>query len=83
DTFFTPDSQKAYLSPTQILPSVRYISDTPWGGLKYMVLDDVNNNSFTIGQGNRDNKSYLNIPGYCFNGVNLYLSRHNGKSCQA
>ena len=20
---------------------------------------------------------------YCFNGVNLYLSRHNGKSCQA
>lgn len=61
DTFFTPDSQKAYLSPTQILPSVRYISDTPWGGLKYMVLDDVNNNSFTIGQGNRDNKSYLNI----------------------
>ncbi|MDM3576645.1 hypothetical protein PAK38_19765, partial [Proteus mirabilis] len=56
DTFFTPDSQKAYLSPTQIFPSVRYISDTPWGGLKYMVLDDVNYNSFTIGQGNRDNK---------------------------
>lgn len=81
DTFFTPDSSKAYLSPSQISPSVRYISDTPWGALHYMVLDDVNNNSFTIGQGGRENKSYLNIPGYCFNGVNLYLSRHNGKQC--
>ncbi|MER1959597.1 hypothetical protein KC821_00615 [Proteus vulgaris] len=80
-TFFTPDSNKAYLSPSQILPSVRYISDTPWGTLHYMVLDDVNNDSFTLGQGNRENKSYLNIPGYCFNGVNLYLSRHNGKQC--
>lgn len=82
ETFFTPDSNKAYLLPTQILPSVRYISDTPWGSLRYMVLDDVNNNSFTIGQGDRNNKSYLNIPGYCFNGINLYLSRHNGKQCR-
>lgn len=82
ETFFLPDSQKSYLSPTQILPSVRYISDTPWGALKYMVLDDVNNKSFTVGEGNRDNKYHLNIPGYCFNGVNLYSSRHNGKDCR-
>lgn len=81
EIFFSPDNEKAYLSPTQILPSVRYISDTPWGMLKYMVLDDVNNRSFTIGQGDRNNKSYLNIPGYCFNGINLYMSRNSGRSC--
>lgn len=81
ETFFIADNNKKYLSPTQILPSVRYISDTPWGALKYMVLDDVNNQSFTIGQGSRENKSHLNLPGYCFNGINLYMSRHNGKQC--
>lgn len=81
EIFFQADSNKSYLSPTQFLPSVRYISDTPWGALKYMVLDDVNNQSFSIGQGNRENKSYFNLPGYCFNGLNLYMSRHNGKQC--
>lgn len=82
EIFFTPDSHKNYLLPTQILPSVRYISDAPWGALHYMLLDDVNNNSFAIGKGDRNNKYYINIPGYCFNGVNLYLSRHNGKLCR-
>ncbi|MEQ4924725.1 insecticidal delta-endotoxin Cry8Ea1 family protein [Proteus hauseri] len=81
EIFFQADNNKRYLSPTAFLPSVRYISNTPWGALKYMVLDDVNNQSFSIGQGNRENKSYLNIPGYCFNGINLYMSRHNGKQC--
>ncbi|MBG3130170.1 hypothetical protein I4674_10235 [Proteus mirabilis] len=81
EIFFTPDSSKSYLSPDQILPSVRYISNAPGGKLDYMVLDDVNNGHFIIGVGNRYYKYYMNIPGYCFNGVNLYLSRHNGKQC--
>lgn len=83
EIFFTPDSSKSYLSPDQILPSVRYISNALEGKLDYMVLDDVNNGHFIIGAGNRYYKYYMNIPGYCFNGINLYLSNHNDEQCNA